>query len=184
MSNIWFTSDLHFGHEKVAGIRGFDKTEDHDYHLLRQWSKRVGEDDVVWVLGDLCLSELDYALGLVSTLPGRKHFVSGNHDAVHPMHRRAHNFQRRYLEVFESIQPFARIRVMKQSVLMSHFPYTVDRGETRYPQYRLPNLREWLLHGHTHLPDIRTGPREIHVGLDAWNLAPVQRGEIERLMKE
>jgi calcineurin-like phosphoesterase family protein len=30
MSNIWFTSDLHLGHQKVSEIRGFDSVEAHD----------------------------------------------------------------------------------------------------------------------------------------------------------
>jgi calcineurin-like phosphoesterase family protein len=65
-------------------------------------------------------------------------------------------------------------------------------GEDRATQYRLRDEGAWLIHGHTHLqnrlgPDARyltimdpadgggiTSPRgrEVHAGLDAWNLRP------------
>lgn len=186
MSNIWFTSDLHLGHEKVAELRGFESTMAHDYAVSFRWIERVSDRDTVWVLGDLCMSDPEYALKCIANLPGTKHLIAGNHDACHPMHRRAHKMQPRYFGPgrFASVQPFARVKVNGTDVMLSHFPYTADRGETRYPQWRLPDLGGWLLHGHTHLPEVRTGPREIHVGLDAWGLAPVQLGDIERVMAE
>ena len=49
----------------------------------------------------------------------------------------------------------------------------------RFAQYRLPDEGRWLLHGHTHIADQRIHGRQIHVGLDAWDLRPVPLGEIE-----
>lgn len=61
-----------------------------------------------------------------------------------------------------------RRRIADQVVLLSHFPYgNRDRGAPRYLQYRLPDLGEWLLHGHTHSNERQLG-KEIHVGWDAW----------------
>jgi calcineurin-like phosphoesterase family protein len=191
---VYFTSDLHFGHRLVAAHRGFgDDTAAHDQALMDRWRSVVKKDDQVWVLGDLCLIDPEYAFGLVRRLPGVKHFIAGNHDPCHPMHRQAHKFQRRYLEVFDSVQPFARRRIDGQEVLLSHFPYSRDRGEARYTQYRLPNEGKWLLHGHTHgdekvthLPEPVAQPavREIHVGVDAWDLTPVSLDQVVDLMRE
>lgn len=49
-------------------------------------------------------------------------------------------------------------------------------------QYRLRDEGRWLLHGHTHQPE-RIRGREIHVGLDAWDLAPVNEGTIAKLIE-
>lgn len=182
--SVWFTSDLHFGHRRVADLRGFgDDTEAHDAHLMKEWAKRVHPDNIVWVLGDLTVSKPAYALGLIADLPGRKHFISGNHDDCHPMHRDFHKKIGAYNEVFESVSPFARQRWNGVNFLMSHFPYEKDRHDARYMQYRLRDEGEWLLHGHTHGPERREG-REIHVGLDAWDYAPVSLQEILKLTQE
>lgn len=183
MSNIWFTSDLHLGHHVVAQHRGFETTHGHDVAIQTNWLRVVKPDDQVWILGDLAVSQPGYALDCLKSWPGVKHLIAGNHDAVHPMHRQAARHQRAYLEIFDSVQAFARRRINGHDVLLSHFPYTADRGEIRYPQYRLPDLGDWLLHGHTHGTERRHG-REIHIGLDAWNLAPVDINTVTALIDE
>lgn len=180
--STWFTSDLHFGHRLVAGHRGFTDTTDHDDAICIEWCKRVTTSDQVWVLGDLTLSNPTKALGIIAELPGTKHFISGNHDPCHPMHRDSHKWQRRYLAAFESVQPFARRKIAGHYVLLSHFPYTADRGEVRYSQYRLADEGMWLLHGHLHSTEQRTSAREIHVGVDAWGLAPVNLDTIAEML--
>ena len=187
MSNIWFTSDLHLGHESISDLRGFGSTATHDIELCDRWIDSVSRRDQVWVLGDIAISRHDLALSLIEGLPGTKHLISGNHDPSHPMHRKSATGQARMLEVFASVQPFARRKVGGEDVLLSHFPYNGpggDRGEIRHPQWRLPDLGEWLLHGHTHMEDQRRHGKQIHVGLDAWDLAPVQIETIAELMKE
>jgi calcineurin-like phosphoesterase family protein len=184
LTGIWLTSDLHLGHRLVANHRGFgEDTDAHDHEVCLRWARTVQPDDQVWVLGDLCLTNPERALDLVRNLPGRKHFIAGNHDAVHPMHRHSHRYQREWMRVFDSVQPFGRLRVDGQDVLLSHFPYSKDRHEARYMQYRLRDEGAWLLHGHTHGKERREG-REIHVGLDAWDLAPVNLGTIVDLMRD
>ena len=184
----WFTSDLHFGHLKVSEIRGFGTPMQHDFALIKNWERVVRKNDQVWVLGDLAVSSPTRALEIVAALPGRKHLISGNHDACHPMHRNSHKYLRRYLEAFDSVQPFARRRIEGREVLLSHFPYDRDRHDVRYTQYRLRNEGKWLLHGHTHgserLSLVPETAREIHVGVDAWGLAPVSLDTIAAIMKE
>jgi len=181
--SVWFTSDLHFRHGLVAGHRGFATTDDHDAAVAENWRRVVRADDQVWVLGDLALCHPEHPLRIIADLPGRKHLIVGNHDPAHPMHRDSHKWQRHYYPIFESVQAFARRKVAGQTVLLSHFPYAKDRHEARYMQYRLRDEGEWLIHGHTHGPEVREG-REIHVGLDAWDLSPVHISMIEKLMRE
>ena len=119
------------------------------------------------------------------------------------MNRNAHKRLRDYLDVFASVASTGTVKIADETVLLSHFPYTRDRAETRYPQWRLPNLGKWLLHGHTHGTERatvegehlhawgQTSPvktifrsREIHVGLDAWDLTPVSIDTVAHLIKE
>lgn len=187
--STWFTADLHFGHRLVAGHRGFlteggPNTMAHDLTLIDRWCQVVRSDDHVWVLGDIAVSSPTRALGIIGDLPGIKHLIAGNHDGCHPMHRNSHKMLRLYMQVFTSVQPFARRRINGEEVLLSHFPYDKDRHEVRYTQYRLRDEGRWLLHGHTHQADQRREGREIHVGVDAWDLAPVHLNTIAELMNE
>lgn len=192
MARVFYTSDLHLGHRLVSGLRGF-RTADgdpdpgsHDAAIMENWSRVVRPDDIVWVLGDLDVANsparVARMLDEIASLPGIKHLVPGNHDPVHPMHRDAHKWQRLYLDAFASVQPFARRKLDgATSALLSHFPYSADRGEVRYRQYRLRDEGMLLLHGHTHSAQRITSDHEIHVGVDAWDLAPVPQEVLAEL---
>jgi calcineurin-like phosphoesterase family protein len=192
---VFFTSDLHIGHNFVAGLRGFSSTDDHDDALALNWDRVVNPNgdrgDQVWVLGDLSVGgdkAQKRALAWMMQRPGRKHLIVGNHDGAHPMNRNAHVWQKHYLGVFESVQMAARRRINGQNVLLSHFPYAESEwadhtAEARYPQWRLPNMGLWLLHGHIHTKDkLHEKDKSIHVGVDAWNLTPIPLEEIEELI--
>jgi len=179
MSGVHFTSDLHLGHQLVAGLRGFQSTDDHDEAIADNWAKVVKEHDTVWVLGDLSCTgsaiRLEQIINRIATWPGVKHLIAGNHDPIHSMHRDAHKWHWLYSRAFASVQTVARRRIAGHSVLLSHFPYgSLDHTEAaRYTQYRLPDLGEYLIHGHTHSDQRVQGPRMVHVGVDAWDLTPV-----------
>jgi len=185
MSNILFTSDMHLFHPLVTRLRGFgEDIAEHNNQLIKRWHSVVKPDDTVWVLGDLtCTSKknvVDDALGIIDRLPGTKHFIWGNHDAGHPMHKQAWKEQGKFLEVFASAQAFAKISVQGKPVLLSHFPYKFDHtNDARYTQWRLPDEGVTLLHGHTHASEKVTSSRELHVGLDSWDLTPVSFKTVE-----
>lgn len=190
--SVFFTSDLHFGHLKVAEDRGFYSTDEHDEYVLGSLVDQTQVGDQVWILGDLTVggrAAEDRALAMLGVaLTGRSlHLIPGNHDSCHPMaNRNSHNRIKSFYEVFESVQLFARRRISGQKVLLSHFPYWGDHtDEDRGVQFRLQDEGEWLLHGHTHSQE--RGPawdssivwndggrskypnhKQVHVGWDAW----------------
>ena len=55
MSKIYFTSDLHFGHENVIRFdnRPFETVDEMDAELIRRWNAKVDRGDLVYVLGDM-----------------------------------------------------------------------------------------------------------------------------------
>lgn len=48
--------------------------------LLANWADTVGEDDEIWVLGDVAVGRIAETPPPIASLPGRKHLVPGNHD--------------------------------------------------------------------------------------------------------
>jgi calcineurin-like phosphoesterase family protein len=186
---VWYAADTHFGHRLVSGLRGFASPEEHDAEIIRRWNKRVRPGDTVWHLGDVMLTrDSSYGWECVDQLNGIRHLVAGNHDAPFPGHRDAHKHQREWLDHFESVQAFARRVIAGRTVMMSHFPYAGDRGpDDRAAQFRLRDEGAALLHGHLHSPDRRPredlyGSRVVHVGLDAWDLAPAREDEVLALL--
>jgi calcineurin-like phosphoesterase family protein len=188
MPDLWLTSDLHLGHEMVARYRGYETAEEHDEALARRWDKVVREDAVVWVLGDVAMAGWRARLAWVAARPGVKHLVLGNHDRAHPLHSRAYDYQRAYLQAFDSVQTAARLSLGDQvgNVRASHFPYEGDRGAERFTDWRLRDAGRPLVHGHTHGPERLTrtslGTPQVHVGLDAWGGTLAHRTEVAALL--
>jgi calcineurin-like phosphoesterase family protein len=200
MTAVWFTSDTHFTHKMVAGLRGFATSAEHDEAIVVKWNQVVRPEDTVWLLGDVGLGKAALILPWADRLNGTIHLVTGNHDACWPAHRDAFKHQRQWLDHFASVQQYARLKLNGRYVLLSHFPYQGDSGEhagDRHSQYRLRDEGMWLLHGHTHgterltlssLPVVTFGgepewcSQQVHVGLDAWDLAPVSANTVAELI--
>lgn len=194
----WYTSDTHFRHALVSGLRGFPGKDEHDAAITRNWNAVVRPEDTVWHLGDVGLGRTPEILACAGRLNGTIHLVTGNHDDPWPGHRDAHRRQAIWLGAFASVQAFARRKIGGRHVLMSHFPYAGDsQDEDRFGQFRLRDEGAWLLHGHTHgterarvgdLPFVPFGGepqwrgKMIHVGLDAWDLRPVPEHVIAKLI--
>lgn len=192
MSSIFFTSDLHFGHAKVAEHRGLE-VHDHDQLIAKNWHKVVKSDDTVYVLGDLSVSKSseDEALTNLSFLPGKKHLILGNHEQGHPAHTGWVKSQRKYLSVFDTVNVMGSIKIQKKKIIMSHFPYNGegDRVQAdRYPEWRPRDFGMFLLHGHVHTQQRETfsenGSPMMHVGLDAWNMRLVPYSEIQKWVEK
>ncbi|ERB55322.1 hypothetical protein N806_29820 [Rhodococcus sp. P27] len=188
MSRTWFTSDLHLGHEKLAELRGFDTIEEHDTAVIESLNDYLRDEDTLFILGDLSAGTGGgevHALGLLEDelAPVDTHLILGNHDRAHPMHRKWVEGQRqlRAWNVFDTVSTFGSVRVNGGQVLLSHFPYTRDRAESRYMQWRLRDEGLPLIHGHLHTEDRFVG-REIHIGWDAWQ-RPVELNEISAYLR-
>jgi len=174
----WFTSDLHIGHRLVAGIRGFTgadgepDTSAHNASLADMWDGTVNAQDIVYILGDIALRATEETFNWIDARAGRKILVAGNHDAVAGFHSSASREQRRWLEHFESIHDFLNLKINGRRVALSHYPYAGEgarEGVERYSQWRLKDLGQPLLHGHTHGNEVAHG-HQYHVGLDAHGL--------------
>lgn len=184
---IFYTADPHFRHYLVAGLRGFGSREEHDAVIEENWNKTVQPADRIFILGDVAMNWTGMR-DVLCRLHGIKILIAGNHDPVWPGHVDAWRFQRDWLadDLFYAIMPWARRRAAGLEFLLSHFPYAGDHNiPDRHARYRLRDEGSLLLHGHTHSSE-KTGdhPRQLHVGLDAWGLAPVPEEHVLVMLKE
>lgn len=195
---VHFTSDLHIGHKFVAAARmnggdyeafaGMDRSlitpetvDEHDNMLAENFDRVVKKDDVVWFLGDLTGGgNIERGLDWIKARMGTWHMITGNHDKPHPMNRDSAKYQKIFLTAFESVQMAARRKVTLSdgthtNVMLSHFPFSTDHSpEARYMEWRLRDEGGVILHGHTHdTTKVSPDGREIHVGVDAHEFAPV-----------
>lgn len=181
-------SDTHFGHRKVAELRGFDSTNEHDLTIVRNINKMVTRPDMdVFLLGDTIMGNREHGMEMLALIQGRVHIILGNHDREHPLNPNGHNHQT-LGSVAYSVSMVGKIASKKGvKVLMSHFPYEGDHTDKdRFDQWRLRDMGVPLLHGHTHGKEQVTftskGTMQIHVGLDAWDLCPVRLSQVFRII--
>lgn len=185
---IYFTSDLHFGHDKefIYKPRGFNSIEEHDETIINNWNSIVGVDDVVYVLGDIMLGDNTEGLKKLDKLNGNIRIISGNHDTDNriKLYKRLFfnvnflGFTDKNLFFNVSFLGFAdRIKYKKYMFILSHYPTIVaNKNEDK---------KIWNLHGHTHSKDIFSSiPHCYNISLDAHNNKPISIDKIIEDIKE
>ena len=94
---IWFTSDTHFYHSNIIGFckRPFKNVEDMNETLIENWNRVVGQDDIVFHLGDFCLGGSAEWTKILDRLNGKIYLIMGNHDLK--------NIRQGYINRFEHV---------------------------------------------------------------------------------
>ena len=84
---IWCVSDWHFNHNKefIYDARGFKTIYAMNEAIVENHNKYVSQNDIVYVLGDLCLGggsieNLKQCKKIISSLKGQLKIILGNHD--------------------------------------------------------------------------------------------------------
>ena len=168
---IWFTSDLHFGHDRefIWGPRGFKSVYEMNETIIKNWNSVVNPEDSVYVLGDLMLGDNENGRKLLSQLKGELHVILGNHDteARVDIYRNLYNV----VEVCYATQ----IKIDGWNFYLSHYPTMTCNLEKDFSKHCLLNL-----YGHTHQKEnFYNGlPFCYHVGLDSHNCTPIEFNEV------
>ena len=175
----WWTSDHHFGHENIIGYcaRPFANADAMNRAMVDRWNDVVSDGDEVWILGDMVMGHLTANLSAhVWRLKGRKILVPGNHDICWHGRKKGGGQITAYLDiggisrVVDAPKP---VVLAGQQVQINHFPYRLDpQHDLKFMQHRPRDEGGWLLHGHIH-EKWRQHGKQINVGVDAWNFAPV-----------
>lgn len=80
--NIWFTSDMHFGHRNVIRFcsRPYTDEKHMGQELIKNWNDTVKPNDFIFSLGDFSWwTDRHGVKKLVEQLRGMKYFLPGNH---------------------------------------------------------------------------------------------------------
>ena len=164
---IFYTSDLHFGHENVIKLcsRPFSSVEEMDESLIEGWNGAVHRDDHVYILGDLLFKAEKPPEAYLKRLRGRKHLILGNHDRtwVDKVELSAY---------FESVERLAVINTGKGKATLCHFPMMDYEGK-------------YLIHGHTHARTnmpywglLKANDNAFNAGVDVNGFRPVTIDEL------
>lgn len=72
-SMVYFTSDLHFYHEKIIKHtqRPFHTVEEMNKALIKNWNDKISSADEVYILGDFTMKGADLASALLYSLKGK-----------------------------------------------------------------------------------------------------------------
>ncbi|MEY9562285.1 hypothetical protein [Sinorhizobium fredii] len=84
----FYVADLHLAHpgilQNCPDTRRFASVEEMDVAIIDRINQRVGAKDILYILGDFCLSNIpEYVEHLFHTINGRKRLIIGNHDLDH-----------------------------------------------------------------------------------------------------
>jgi calcineurin-like phosphoesterase family protein len=183
----FFTSDCHYGHANIIKYcnRPFVSVEEMDRELIARYNAIVSYEHTVMFLGDVFICKGERAASIMKQLSGKKLLVLGNHDK---------SAAAMAALGFDAVMETCTLHIAGRAVRASHFPYqgTPDHGYEdggRANKFADKQLKrnssskdEVLLHGHTHRLE-RVGKHNmIHVGVDAWDYAPVSMTVIEELI--
>ena len=173
MSKIYFTSDLHFGHDRefIYKPRGFENVEDMNKTILKNYKRIVTDEDTIYILGDLMLGDNDAGIAMLRELPGHKKIILGNHDTA------------ARIELYKTIPNteilgYATvIKYRKMSFYLSHYPTLTSNLDEDKPL----KTRTICLCGHSHyknkFKDMDKG-LVYYVEVDAHNCYPVSIDDI------
>ena len=168
---IYFTSDLHLNHEKdfIYKARGFHSINHMNGVLLYNLQTIVQPEDDLWILGDIVLGKFEKAKPLLKLIPGRVHYLIGNHDTD------------RRLSLYDELEWDCKhyatiIKDGKWNFYLSHYPTLVANYDDNKKPLPLINL-----YGHTHQKDnfYSNNPYMYHVGVDSHDCKPISLEQIK-----
>lgn len=144
----YFTSDLHIADKAIARWRGFSSLTEHDAMILDGLNATVAAQDELWILGDICHSNLASIRSLRSSIAcAHVHVIIGNHDKRSLFETLMHEEH-----LFESVGYYAEVGKVRREgykFCLSHYPM-LDWNRATHGSY--------MLHGHIHsLPDNGAG---------------------------
>ena len=175
MSDIWLSSDLHLMHNKpfLYEPRGFTSTEEMCETIVERWNSVVRDEDFIYNLGDIALSDVDTAIPYLQRLKGHQIWILGNHDSLGKIEKILPTCPKIQLLGTERTSYATVIKSGKWSFYLSHYPTLTS------------NREDWCkvanLCGHNHTQDKWTDWDKMcyHVEMDAHNCYPVNLDQIK-----
>lgn len=172
---IFVTSDTHFNHANIIEYDklSFDSVESMNRHIIQKWNATVGQNDLVYHLGDFGMGSLEYLKELLKRLNGHVSIVKGNHDES----------LTKLLEIgFKGIFNEITLNYYGYILVFTHEPKIYLNSP--FPVVEPPVVKKYEnkegvinIHGHTHLKDLCI-KNFINVCSVACDFKPMQLDEI------
>lgn len=147
MSNVFFVSDTHFGHENIIKYcnRPYANAEEMTKDLIARWNATITKRDTVYHLGDVCFKSEH--LPIMDELNGaKKILILGNHDQL-PISD--------YASYFDEIYGMTQYK----GFWLSHCPMHPDE---------LRNKKN--IHGHTHTNNMTGSTKGMYKNVSVENI--------------
>ena len=189
--HLYFTSDTHYNHSNICSAttqwtdpvtcREFKSLERMNAHLVGNINEVVGQDDILFHLGDWSFGGFEQIELFRNQIVCRNiHIITGNHD--HHIERNKGNIQ----SIFSSVNKYLELNVkFNQDTMLAG---SADFVLMHYPIASWNNMAKNSihLHGHVHLPsNQRIGKgKMMDVGVDGNGLNPISLSEVLKLMKK
>jgi calcineurin-like phosphoesterase family protein len=187
---LWFTSDTHYNHANICSsttkwtdpvtIREFRTLEHMNSHLVGNINEMVGQDDVLFHLGDWSFGGFESIEQFRNQIVCQNvHIVTGNHD--HHIQNNRGDCQ----NLFSSVNKYVELNVKwpvgpemhEANFVLMHFPIASWNNMARGAIH---------LHGHVHFdPSMRLQEgKMMDVGCEGNNLYPIDMSEILSIMRD
>ncbi len=174
--NIWFTSDLHFGHKNILQFekehRPFSTLEEMHEVLIQNWNSVVKPKDKIYVLGDFAFGK--HNIPIARRLNGHKRLILGNHDS-YPVEK--------YLPFFEKIYGLK----YWEHCILSHAPLHPHCLSGHHESYGIESPNFLNAHGHLHSRKVMVktykdveDTRYFNVSVEQNNLTPIHADVIRQ----
>lgn len=142
--------------------------------LIQNYNALVGKNDMVYLVGDICLGSPGATKRILEKLNGRKHLIYGNHDKVI---RRKPELQ----EYFEWCKEQTEIVVFDKETKSNQRIFLNHYAMKTWPR---KHNGSWQLYGHSHgnIPD-DPDALQIDVGVDCHDYRPISYEEVKIYME-
>jgi calcineurin-like phosphoesterase family protein len=173
MSDLFFTSDEHYGHENIIRFcnRPFKNTYEHIEESIKRHNAVVPKGARVYHNGDIFWRTLPVktANDIIHSLNGQHYFIWGNHDELLEKNE--------YLrDQFIWCRDLAQVDhpLLEKQLVLCHYAMCVWRNS---------HQGAYHLYGHTHgqLPEQKN--LSFDCGQDAWDFTPVSIEQVIEKMK-
>lgn len=170
MSNVFFTSDTHFGHANIIKYcdRPFSSVEEMNYELIKRWNEKVQPGDIIYHLGDFgFLPDEDAFARIITRLNGNKVLIFGNHDKKI---RESEKLQGMFGSTHELLEVTHKVDDTKVKIILCHYAmrvWNVSHGGSIH------------LYGHSH-GTLTDDPNSLSmdVGVDTNKFYPYSLDEV------
>ena len=171
---IYFISDTHFYHTNIIRYcnRPFKNIEEMNETIINNWNSIVTNHDIIYHLGDFCLSSDEEIKNIFNRLNGNKILIRGNHD-------------RKPVKFYENLG----------FKVLTHAPIILNEYQLMLSHVRLPNTKipdgYINLHGHIHnkkinddnITNIYSESKHINLSVDVTNFKPISLDKIMEKIK-